>query len=143
MELLVACVILAIGIVGMSQLYLAAMFTFEKSRYLSVGTGRAQEEMEFVQNIPFQELRKSIDGEDFIMENNEDGVGRFPDAKYDQVDTNDGVTFTIDTLPRGEGFITIKPHDNMKDLIEVTVEVTWEGARPVRSPVRIVTLVSN
>lgn len=146
-ELMVASVILAIAIIGLAQLYLTALSAFEKSRYLSVATGRAQLELERVQETPYSELLKSVNNADFIeitADGVDDPIGAFLDLDgYTQLAGNNGVHFTVDGLPSGEGLITFQKYNNYESLLMVTIEITWEGARPARSPVKVVTLLSG
>lgn len=162
-ELLVAIVILSIGLIGLSQLYLSAMWTFEKSRNLAMATGRAQLEYEQLLNLKHGQLWAMLANTHYITTDETDTLGKFPDRDYDELESGDGVCFYVPEMPGnytvpaadlpagesvlkvdgGYGTIRVSKYDGEDTLLQVIVQVAWGGARRAHSNVEVVSLISE
>jgi prepilin-type N-terminal cleavage/methylation domain-containing protein len=132
-ELLVSIVIISIGLVALSQLYMSAMWTYQKSRSLSLATERAQLELEKVHAVGYEGLQL-----DPLTQN-----PLFPSTVYTATTNPHGVTFPVDTLVGGSGKITVQPYQEggapVDNIVQVVVEIDWDGAPRAQTNVRIVT----
>ncbi|MHB9025542.1 MAG: type IV pilus modification PilV family protein [Armatimonadota bacterium] len=133
-ELLVSSVILAIGFIALSQLYLASMWTYWKAHYLSVATERAQQEIEYAQRLKFPALDTA---------NANSLATYYLEPGYTALDTGRGVHFYERKLPSGEGTLTVTNYNTYSYLLKVTVEVNWLGPPQGQSKIKISTLISK
>ncbi|HEX2950178.1 MAG TPA: prepilin-type N-terminal cleavage/methylation domain-containing protein [Armatimonadota bacterium] len=132
-ELLVSCFILAVGLVGLSQLYITAMWSYQKARYMSLATQRAQYELERVENFKFNVMQNSAN-----LIN--DSV--YPAAAgYSTLSAGNGVQFSMNDLPNGRGTITVSHFNNQANLLRVDIQISWKEPRQTVSPIRISTLL--
>lgn len=139
-EVLVSTMILGIGLVALAQLYLAAMWTYQKSYYMSLATQRAQQEYEKVQNLGFYALENGPD--DFTYLRVSQG------GEYEWQIGVPVVRFSMaDVMTGGQGVIswTHWPPNTVgnANMLKVEIEVTWVGPKETLTPVKIVTLVTN
>ncbi|MHB9130065.1 MAG: type IV pilus modification PilV family protein [Armatimonadota bacterium] len=134
-ELLASIAILGIGLVALSQLYLAAMFTYQRSYYMSVATQRAQYEYEKVQNLGFYALANGPSAESYMP------------GEYTVLSPGPGVSFNVDQLPKGRGTVTwsrfpANTQGNANQL-RVVITVGWTGMKQAASDVQIISLIAN
>lgn len=138
-EVLVAAMILAIGLVGVASMTYYGVISHHKSANYTMAGQRAMQEMERIRDAGY--LGAVVD------------YDHFPYPRYYILDTNT-IYFTPSELPNGQGLITInedsaaqqinpstgEPYFNMK---RVRVDVTWGGSRPLRGSYSLVSLISN
>ncbi|HEY3416920.1 MAG TPA: prepilin-type N-terminal cleavage/methylation domain-containing protein [Armatimonadota bacterium] len=138
-ELLVATVILGIGLVALMQLYMAALWSYQKGRYLSLATQRAQLEYEKVQNLGFYGLDNGPT--DFTYLRTSSG------GEYTWLNPGPGVTFAVSALPGGSGTVTWQHFPanatGNSNMVKVDIRISWTGSVKTRSDVRLVTLLAN
>jgi len=134
-ELLVSVLIVSLGLVALSQLFVSALWTYQKAHYLSIATQQAQYEMEKVRDLGVLRLMNGVD------------TTAYPPAVYTANGTNNGVTFQVPTLPGGAGSVLWTPYPagatNNQYLQQVVIAITWTGARRAKSVVNVTTLVTN
>jgi len=126
-------VILSLGLIALSQLYLAGMYTYKKARFMSVATQRAQQELERVHDLKYNGLAYGT-----LID-----ATRFPPDEYTALFFRRGVRFTVDELPQGYGTIVIAKYNGYTHLLKVTISVKWGGMEQTRSDVVISTLIAN
>jgi prepilin-type N-terminal cleavage/methylation domain-containing protein len=131
-ELLVAITILVVGLLGVCQLFLAAVWTMQKANYLALASERAQHELEFIQGLGYQGLQ-----DDPLI-----APERFPADEYCALSTGRGVQFTEEGLPGGRGTIRIVSPDDTPGLLCITIDIEWDGATKSQSTVVLSTLLS-
>lgn len=134
-ELLVSSVLIGLGLIALSQLYLAAMHTYEKSRNLSIATQRAQRELEKVQSLGYSKLKYA-------------GENAYPPPYYSIDLSNSEVDFTVDELPNGRGNISWDYYfsgdtSGYEHMLKVTIDINWDGAPVSQSFVRVETLLTR
>jgi hypothetical protein len=135
-ELLISSVILSLGFVAMGQLYVASMWTYEKSHDLSVATQRAQFELEKAAHLKYEGLTVA------------DLSSAYPSPQY-TVSQNRTISFNVPDLPSGEGTITMSkdPYNAGgaadQNLLGVLVTINWRGSGFPRGGIRVNTLISH
>ncbi|MHB9025138.1 MAG: type II secretion system protein [Armatimonadota bacterium] len=138
-ELLVSVVILGIGLVALIQLYMGALWSYQKGRYLSLATQRAQLEYEKVQNLGFYGLDNGPT--DFTYLRTQSG------GEYTWLTASPGVSFTVNSLPNGRGTVTWQHFPvngaGSANMLKVDIRILWDGSQKSQSDVRIVTLLAN
>lgn len=134
-ELLVSMLILALALVSLGQLYVAAMWTTQKARYMSVATQRAQYELEKVRNLGLLQLA------------NGPSESSYPMVEYTHNADARGVSFLEPALPDGRGTVSWSNYPpgvaGNKFQLKVDVAVTWAGAQRSRSRVAVTSLVTH
>ena len=134
-ELLISVLILGLAIISLGQLYIASMWTTQKARYLSVATKRAQSELERAEDLGLMVLQ------------NGPTDASYPMADYTYYQNMQGVSFTVPSLPGGQGTVnwaSWPPNtSNNQYLLKVDINVTWQGSSQSRSQVAVSTLVTN
>lgn len=141
-ELLVSAVILSVGLVGLSQLYMGAMWTYKKGRNLSVATQRAQLEMEKVRNLGFDGL---ING---INTSSPDQEDAYLPEYYTYLSSRMGVQFTVGNLPNGRGTLTWQPYPIGTELkkakmLQITLDISWDGSTREQSRVHLISFAAQ
>lgn len=140
-ELLVSVVILSLGLIGLSQLHMAAMWTYYKTRDLSIATQRAQLELEKAQNLGFNLLDHGT------LVAADPAPTCYSASEYSLLTTGRGVQFQVPSLPAGVGTVKIAKFTPggvpKQNLITVTIEITWDGPPRARSHVKIFTMLAN
>ena len=134
-ELVVASVIVGVGMVGMCQLYLASMWTYQKAHYMAIATQRAQYELEKTRSVGFAAL--TPDNATSLV------PGSYASGSYTALTSGRGVQFTVADLPSGSGTITITKFRGYNYLLLATIQITWGGMTKAQSPVSIITLISK
>lgn len=127
--------IISLGLVALSQLYIASMWTYQKARYLSVATQRAQFEIEKVQNLGALNLLNGVDD------------NSYPPDIYGHDANRMGATFQEKSLPGGTGhvFWSYYPpnQDGNEHLLKVDVIMSWKSAEKTRTKVELTTLLTD
>jgi len=138
-EVLVAAMILAIGLVGVSSMVYYGVASHHKSANYTIAGEKAMQEMERVRDAGY--LGAVVD------------AAHFPSPNYQIVDSSHA-TFAVPELSSGQGAVTIvedneaqalnpstgQPYMNMK---RVTVGITWGGSRRLAGSYSLVSLISN
>lgn len=132
-ELLVSCVILGIGLVGLSNMYLAGMRMYLSAQYTSVAAQRAQYELERAQSLRFTVLQNSAHLINDAWYPTADG--------YQELSTQNGVEFDIKELPRGYGRITVSRFQQNPSLLLVEIFISWNGGLNTSSSTTVSTLL--
>src|SRR5689334_1514140 len=116
-ELLVSVLILSLALVALSQLYMAAMWTYHKARYTSLATQRAQLELEQAEGLGYEKLAA-----DPLID-----PLKYPEEEYSALATGRGVQFVIEEMEPvdGNGTIKISEYDGHPELLQVEIEITW------------------
>jgi prepilin-type N-terminal cleavage/methylation domain-containing protein len=146
-EVLISVIILAVGLLALSQLYVTGMYTYQKARNMSLATQRASREMERAQNFTFT-LINSAHSQNKIVPD------LYPAPEYTAfADPNDadlkGVNFDVPELPEGVGTVIFSHfYDNtqgkeMPNLLQVDVLIEWGGKPNTQTPIHLVTLIAN
>ena len=134
-ELLASVLILSLALVSLGQLYVAAMWTTQKARYLSLATKRAEYELEKVRNLGILSLA------------NGPTESSYPTTEYTHAANLKGVSFQEVGLPSGIGTVSwsnYPPNVAGNDYqLKVDVVITWAGAHQSRSRVAVTSLVTN
>lgn len=147
-EVLISVVILTVGLLAVSQLYVTGMVTYQKARNMSLAAQRAQRELERVQNLTYTLIHTAYVDNKIVPNLYPTALGY---AAY--TDPNDsevkGVTFTVDELPEGTGTVTFQPYfhptlgKTVPNLLQVDVNIEWGGKPSTQTPVHLITLVVN
>lgn len=138
-EVLVAAMILAIGLVAVGGMVTYGAISHKKSANYTIAVARVTEEIERIREAGYLGAQVS--------------TTLFPASRYTIVDSTH-VSFTVAELKDGTGTITLdedneakvnnpatgQPYLNMK---RVTVQVSWGGSRNARGSYRAATLVTN
>ena len=138
-EVLVAAMILAVGLVGVSSMVYYGVLSHQKSAHYTIAGERAMQEMERVRDAGY--LGALVD------------ATHFPSPTYTIVNSST-VGFAVSELRSGQGTITIAedteaqqinpstgaPYQNMK---RVTVTITWGGSRRSNGTYSLATLIAN
>lgn len=141
-ELLISLVILAIGLVGLVQLYIASVYTYQKTRYTSLATARAKYELERVLQLGAGSYDALTNPGNALI------PACYPSNPYTALSSGRGVKAVVSELPNGQVTITIvrDPFNQGRtedlQLSSVTVAVTWTGPR-MTSDVQLVTYVAK
>lgn len=134
-ELLVSLFILSLGLVALGQLYVASMWTYNKARYMSLATKRAEFEMEKTRNLGVLRLL------------NGPAEDTYTSSEYQYDADGHGVKFTMTNIPGGKGEVRWEPYPpNTKNntyLLKITVLITWTGVRDANSQVFLSSLLTN
>lgn len=134
-ELLVSCVILAIGLVALSQLFVTAMWSYQKARYTTIATERVQHELEKAQSLRFNVLRDSAN---LISE-----TRYSPLDGYQELPGHNGVEFDMDSIPGGHGVMTISPYHGNASLLKIDITITWKGSAKTLTPIHVASLLAG
>lgn len=138
-EMLVACVILAIGLIGLSQLYLASMWTYQKSRNLALATEVAQYELEKAQSYGYTGLNGALT-DDLYLRTQSGGI-------YTWLPAGNGVSFPVSQLPGGQGTVVwthyVASSQTVASLLQVEVTITWGGSVRAQSKMKVDTLIAK
>lgn len=138
-EVLVAAMILAIGLVGVSSMVYYGVLSHEKSANYTIAAQKASQEMERIRDAGY--LGAVVDSL------------HFPDPKYQIVDSST-VNFSLPELSGGQGTLSItedteaqvtnpdtgQPYLNMK---QVVVTVSWGGSHRSSGSYSLATLITN
>jgi len=138
-EVLVAAVVLAIGLVGVSSMVYYGVLSHQKSAHYTIAGQKAMQEMERIRDTGY--LGAIVD------------ATHFPSPTYTIVDSGT-VGFSVPELTNGQGTITIaedteaqainpatgQPYQNMK---RVTVTIGWGGSRRSSGAYNLATLIAN
>jgi prepilin-type N-terminal cleavage/methylation domain-containing protein len=138
-EVLVAAVILAIGLVGVASMVYYGVLSHQKSAHYTIAGQRAMQEMERIRDASY--VGAVVD------------LTLFPSPSYQIVDSSTA-RFSVPELTNGQGTITIaedteaqainpatgQPYQNMK---RVTVTITWGGSRRSSGAYNLATLIAN
>ena len=137
-ELLVTVVLLAIGLVALSSLFVVGIISDMKAERIQVATNRARQELERVRSAGYSgalihtDVFKPGDGYT-IVEQNPDLTG--------------AVGFTDPRLPASSGTVRIRYYDSgagvYPNLKQVSVTLSWGGGRRTQGTVRSDTLLAN
>ncbi|HEX2949654.1 MAG TPA: prepilin-type N-terminal cleavage/methylation domain-containing protein [Armatimonadota bacterium] len=138
-ELLVSVVILAIGLVALSQLYLAALWTYHCAQYTSIAAERAQQELETVQRL----------GADSYTPLTDSTPSCYPSTVYTSYSAGHGVQFQVPELPRGHGTVVITknpflqtPASDYQQLASAVITITWQPSSTKQSTVSLITYLT-
>jgi prepilin-type N-terminal cleavage/methylation domain-containing protein len=116
-ELMVTVVLLAIGLVGVSSMFIVGYRTQLHAHFTSVASDMADKKME-----------------------------RMKSAGFNGIDvTNFPPTFTVAELPAGQGTIALAPYPDSTSTNQclVTVTVTWGGGNGIAGRTVLATVISN
>lgn len=138
LELLVVVVLLGVGLVGLSGVFVSALVSDMKGERLATATYQAQHELERIRGAEFgnalvdPSIFPSSEGYTIIQQQaNKTGV----------------VGFSVPGLPGGTGRITISYYQSpvgiYPNLKDIRVTVTWGGGRQTQSNVALSTLLGN
>ena len=137
-ELLAVVFILSVGLTSVSMLFVAGQVSSRKAQRISAAVNAAQKELERLRSAGFSgcvadpDVFKATDGYTILLQN-PDMTGR--------------IGFAVPDLPNGQGVIEIALYNSgsgtYPNLKDVTVTVTWGGARPMRGSTVIQTLIAN
>ncbi len=134
-EILISLVILSLGLVSMSQLYVAAMWTTQKARYLSLATQRAQFEYENVQSLGAAALMGGPNDE------------MYDPTEYQFTPSVNRVDFQVESLPESACWVTWANYPatgtGFDQQVKVDIVISWLGPRKSRSDVTLSTLLTN
>lgn len=142
-EILVAILILGVGIVGLSNLYLATMWTYQKARNLSLATQRAELELENIQRQAATAYTALTDTSKPLI------PACYSAVIYSALPSGRGVSFKVPGLPGGSGKITITTDPFKKNrpedakLASASIVITWTGSKRGQSNVSLTTLITN
>lgn len=116
-ELLVTIVVLAIGLFGVTTMFLYGMSSRQYSQYSVIGTDAADQKLEQMRSAGYNAISSA----------------NFPSP------------FPVEGLPEGEGVVTWEPYPDAasNNQYKVTVEVSWRGGRRVSGRVVHETVISN
>ena len=137
-ELLATVMILSLGLVSVSTLFIGGTISTAKAKRISAATNRAQQEMERLRSAGFSGC--IVDTDVFpaasgytIVQQNDDLTGR--------------VAFTPSGLPSATGYIDIGFYDSgagiYPNLKTVVITVTWSGGKPAQGQVKLQTYIAN
>ncbi|HEY3376780.1 MAG TPA: prepilin-type N-terminal cleavage/methylation domain-containing protein [Armatimonadota bacterium] len=146
-ELLIAALIVSLGLIALSQLYIAALWTFQKARYTAVAVAYAQKEVETLQyyaDTSYPALTTSTTTLSTL----------YLTPTYTVTGTSSVYTVrsSVDGLPSGLCTMTITPDPTLlgttagKNLAKVTIAVTWSASASSKrgqSPVNVITYVTK
>jgi hypothetical protein len=138
LELLVVVVLLGLGLVGLSGIFVSALVSDMKGERLAAATFRAQHELERVKGAQFSNAM--VDSAIFpssegytIVEQHSDNTG--------------AVSFSVPELPGGTGTITISYYQSpvgiYPNLKDIRVRLTWSGGRQTQGRVALAALLGN
>jgi Tfp pilus assembly protein PilV len=139
LEVLIAAVILAVGLVGVGSMVTYGAVSHAKAVNYTIAAARATEEMERIREAGYLGAQVT--------------TGLFPTPRYTIVDSTH-VGFGVSDLRNGVGVIALgedneaqatnpatgQPYLNMT---RVTVVIAWGGSRMLRGSYRAATLVAN
>jgi len=118
-ELLVSLVVLGVGMIGLSKMYVAGMTIYLKSKYTAVVAQRLQYELDQAESLHFNVLEDAANLID---------VAKYPAADgYSELPTANGVQFDVPDLPRGHGTVTVSHYREMDSILLVTIQISWNG----------------
>jgi hypothetical protein len=125
---------------GLTQLYVTAMWTYTKSHYLTVAADRVQNEVEKVRNLGFYPLENGPGAEAYLPTSMGGEYTYLP-----RVGSESGVSFPVKEIPNGRGTVKWSPFPSYAlNELKVTVQVTWDnGKQSGPSDVTVTTLVVN
>lgn len=138
-ELLVTVVLLSLALVSLSSLFVSAVTSDTKARYLQIAADRVQREVERLRSVNFNSITAT-------------NTALFDPAKGYTLLSADArqmgtLSFTDASLPGATGQITIAYYDPgtgiYPSLKQITVTLSWSGARLARGSVTNVLLVAN
>lgn len=138
-EVLVAAMLLAIGLVGVSSMVYYGVLSHQKSANYTIAAQKAMQEIERIRDGGY--LGATVE------------PTRFPSPTYQIVDSST-VRFGVAELSAGQGAITVaedseamatnpntgQPYLNMK---QVNVSITWGGSSKSSGSYSLATLISN
>jgi prepilin-type N-terminal cleavage/methylation domain-containing protein len=116
-ELMVTVVLLAVGLVGVSSMFIVGYRTQLHAHFTSVASDTAAKKMERMKSAGFNALS----------------------------DTNFPPTFAVAELPSGQGTIAFEPFPDATSTNQylVTVTVAWGGGNGVAGRTVVSTIISN
>jgi prepilin-type N-terminal cleavage/methylation domain-containing protein len=137
-ELMIVIVLLGIGLVGVSTMFVSGVISDTKAERIARATNAAQRELERLRSAGYSGCQidatvfPSADGYTIVLQNpNLTGTVQFP----------------IAGLPGGTGTIQIAYYSDATgtwpNLKQVTVTATWGGARRTQGSVEMSTLIGN
>jgi len=137
-ELLVTIVILAIGLVALSTLFVAGIISDIKAERISEASNRVRQELERLRSAGYSgalidaDVFKPADGY-AIIESHPDLTGR--------------ASFTEPALPASSGVVEIRYYDSgagiYPNLKRVSATLSWGGGRRTQGAVYASTLLAN
>jgi len=139
LEVLVAAVVLAIGLVGVGSMVTYGVISHKKAAHYSIAANRATAELERIRDGGYLSAQVTSTF--------------FPSPTYTVLNATQ-VGFTMSDLPEGQGVITLhedveaqatnpatgSPYLNMK---AASVHITWGGSRTTRGSYDTSTLIAN
>lgn len=116
-ELMVTLVILAIGLVGVSTMFLYGYQSQLNAHYQILATAEANRILEEMRSVGYNHINT----------------------------TNFPTPFSVDTIPRGVGEIVIAPYPlaTTQNMYKVDIRISWYGGRNIRGATRLTTLIAN
>jgi prepilin-type N-terminal cleavage/methylation domain-containing protein len=116
-ELMVTIVILAIGLVAVSTMFVFGYQSQLNAHYQILATAEANRILEQMRSAGYNHIDSTT----------------FPSP------------FTVTSVPQGTGDITIAPFPapTSPNMYKITVRVNWAGGRNVQGATRVTTLISN
>jgi Tfp pilus assembly protein PilV len=116
-ELMVTCVLLAIGLVGVSSMFIVGYRTQVHAHFASVATDTAGRKLEEMKSAGFNGINE----------------------------TAFASTFTVTGVPSGQGAITYAPYPDTgsENQYLVQVTVTWGGGPGIEGRTTLSTVISN
>jgi type IV pilus assembly protein PilV len=138
-EVLVAAIILAIGLVGVSSMVYYGVQSHQKAAHYTIAGEKAMQEIERIRDAGY--LGAIVD------------TTRFPSPAYTIINST-SAGFAVSELPSGQGTVTIAedteamttnpatgaPYQNLK---RVTVTIAWGGSHHSNGSYSLATLIAN
>lgn len=138
-ELLVTITLLSLGLLSLSSLFVSAIVSDTKTRYIQLASDRVQREMERLRSVDFNSVVVTNTG---LFAADQGYTKLSQDALLMGV-----VAFSDDSLPHAVGRITLAYYNPgtgiYPSLKQVTVTLSWQGARLARGSVTEVILLAN
>jgi len=137
-ELMVVIVLLGIGLVGVSAMFVSGVISDTKAERIARATNAAQRELERLRSAGFS--GSIVDASVFPSSSGYTIV-------HQNADQTGTVSFPISGLPNGTGTITIAYYTGSNgvwpNLKQVSVTATWAGARRTQGSVAMITYIGN
>jgi len=137
-ELLVTIVLLAIGLVALSSLFVAGIISDMKAERIQVASNRVRQELERLRSAGYSgalihtDIFKPLDGYSITQQS---------------ADLTGTVSFSEPALPDGAGTVDIHYYDSgagiYPNLKTISVAMSWGGGRRTQGTVRATTLLAN
>jgi prepilin-type N-terminal cleavage/methylation domain-containing protein len=137
-ELLVTVVLLAIGLVALSSLFVVGIISDMKAERTQVATNRVRQELERLRSAGYSgalihsDVFRAADGYSIVEQN---------------ADLTGCVSFSEASLPASAGAVDVRYYDSgagiYPNLKRVSVTLSWGGGRRTQGAVRATTLLAN